>query len=189
MGNGRKLTSPAGDPTMGTYAIFPSTVLATSLSLPSALITTLLALSFIVQFVNSNIFASSGSPNGLPSSIFNECVVASASSRLGSLPSVAVGLAGASDSRSEEVVRNGPRDRASRSAQRTPSTSSPSAVSVPVLSKQTTLILPATLIRCGEIQYISCLRKRAMEKVTQIDMAAGRAGGMQIVKSCRSRKV
>lgn len=64
-----------------------------------------------------------------------------------------------------------------RSIVRTPKTSNPSSVRVPVLSKQTTLILPPMLTRLGEIQKIPLFLKRSIAKVVPMVRVAGRAGG------------
>jgi hypothetical protein len=66
--------------------------------------------------------------------------------------------------------------------------SSPSSVSVPVLSKQQTLILPATLTRLGEMQKILCLRSLASAKPVPMERAAGRPGGTTIVTRSTARR-
>ena len=65
--------------------------------------------------------------------------------------------------------------------------SSPSSVSVPVLSKQQTLIFPATFTRFGEIQYICDFRRRPRAKLVPIDSVAGNAGGTTIVIKSSAR--
>src|SRR5690606_8141366 len=70
---------------------------------------------------------------------------------------------------------------------RTPRTSRPSSVSVPVLSKQTTSSLPPTLIRVGEIQKILDFLRRERANEVPMVRVAGRAGGTTMVIRSRAR--
>lgn len=84
---------------------------------------------------------------------------------------------------------------------RAPSTSSPSSVRVPVLSKQTTSSLPPTLTLghlalgledgkssyfCGLMQKIFCFFNRESAKFVPIVNVAGKAGGTTIVIKSRA---
>ena len=86
---------------------------------------------------------------------------------------------------------------------RAPSTSNPSSVRVPVLSKQTTSSFPPTFTLayvsvisevsffithfCGLIQNILCFFSRERAKLVPIVSVAGRAGGTTIVIRSRAR--
>lgn len=59
--------------------------------------------------------------------------------------------------------------------------SSPSSVNVPVLSKQQTLIFPATFILLGEMQKMPDRRRRFRAKLVPIESVAGSAGGTTTV--------
>ena len=69
----------------------------------------------------------------------------------------------------------------SRLTNRAPSTSNPSSVRVPVLSKHMISTVPATLTRFGLIQNIPCFRSRDKANEVPIVKVAGNAGGTIIV--------
>ena len=131
-----------------------------------------------VHFVNSNIFTSNGSPITSSSTIWSEWQVVSACKKL--VRSRAVG-------RSCTLSKSSPNRCSERSSNRTPRISSPSSVSVPVLSKQHTLIFPPMLIRVGEMQNIPSLRRRPIAKLVPMDKVTGRAGGTTTVMRSKAR--